>query len=130
MHISIKMSGIILGLCTSVLVSGELAQDMKAKHASYQQERKTLFAEKKALESQSHKQRMSILEEAEKCIQAAKSGDEYSACEKKEQEAREKYAEQSKAKNEELRLKSRELHDRIEKDKEAMKAQKEERGKK
>ena len=124
MRISIKMCGIILGLYTSVLVSGELAQDMKAKHATYQQERKALFAEKKALESQSHKQRMAILDEAEKCIQAAKNGDEYRICEKKEQEAREKYAEQNKIKNEELRLKSRELHDRIEQDKEAKKAQK------
>jgi len=125
MHVSIKMCGIILGLYTSVLVSGELAQDVKAKHASYQQERKTLFAEKKALESQSHKQRMAILDEAEKCIQGAKTGDEYRACEKKEQETREKYAEQNKVKNEELRLKSRQLHDRIEKDKETLKARKE-----
>ena len=117
MRISIKMSGMILGLCASVLVSGELSQEMKTKHATYQQERKALFAERKALESQSHKQRMAILDEAEKCIQSAKNGDEYKICEKNEQEKREKYAEQNKVKNEELRLKSRQLHDRIEKNK-------------
>jgi hypothetical protein len=46
------------------------------------------FEERANMERKSHKERIAILEEAEQCVNNAKTRDEYATCERKENQAR------------------------------------------
>jgi hypothetical protein len=67
--------------------------------------RAEMFAEFKAVESYSHRERVRILQEAESCIQAAANRDQYRACEQREKESRERVLELVKARHDALRAK-------------------------
>ncbi len=68
--------------------------------------RAEMFAEFKAIESFSHKERMRILQEADACIQAAMDRDKYRTCEQRENQARDQVKEQVKARHDALRAKA------------------------
>lgn len=65
-----------------------------------------MFAEYKAIESYSHKQRIRILQEAEACIQSAADRDQYRVCEQREEQAREQVKETVKAQHDALKAKA------------------------
>lgn len=85
----------IMGLMT-ILSAEEAAGPLK-------QERVQLMEKHKALESQSHQERIKILQQAEDCIKLASTPQAYKECEKREQEARKAFKEQQKPKREALR---------------------------
>ncbi|MBI5936795.1 MAG: hypothetical protein HY850_02995 [Betaproteobacteria bacterium] len=62
-----------------------------------------MFDKLKAIESRSHHGRIRILQEAEDCIQAAKTPPAYRACEQKEAQAREQLREELRPLHEALR---------------------------
>jgi hypothetical protein len=65
-----------------------------------------MFAEFKAIESYSHKERIRILQEAESCNQAARDRDQYRACEDREKQSREQVQAQVKARHDALRARA------------------------
>jgi hypothetical protein len=67
--------------------------------------RSELFAEFKAIESYSHHERIRILQEADRCIQAATNRDQYRACEQREKQAREEVQSEVKARHQAMRQK-------------------------
>jgi hypothetical protein len=67
--------------------------------------RTEMFAEFKAIESYSHRERVRTLQEAESCIQAAADRDQYRACEQREKESREHVLAQVKFRHDALRAK-------------------------
>lgn len=69
--------------------------------------RAEMFVEFKAIESYSHHERISILQEAEACIQAAANRDQYRACEEREQQGREQVKAQVKARHDALRARAK-----------------------
>jgi len=103
----------------------ELSKDIAAKRAYYQKERSELIATRKATESASHKERMAILERAEKCIQAAKTKEAYRACEEKEKAEREAFHKVDKSKKEANHVKAEALKKQMDADKETLKAKRE-----
>ncbi len=68
--------------------------------------RAEMFADFKAIESFSHKERIRILQEAEACIQAAIDRDQYRACEQRENNSRQQVKELVKARHDALRAKA------------------------
>lgn len=68
--------------------------------------RAEMFAEFKAIESYSHRERIRILQEAEVCIQQAANRDQYRSCEQREQQSREQLKVQVKAHHEALRARA------------------------
>jgi hypothetical protein len=89
-------------LVSSVAVS--VAEADTAPRSGMDGERRTaLFRELKGMESESHRERIRILQEAEACIQRATAFPEYRQCERTEQEARERLRERLKPKREALR---------------------------
>lgn len=66
-------------------------------------QRDSLLAELVRLESESHLERIRILEMAEDCIQGAGNFREYRSCEKRENAARKAFREQHKPKKKALR---------------------------
>ncbi len=65
-----------------------------------------MFAEFKAIESYSHKERIRILQEAESCIQAAGDRDQYRVCEDRERHSREQVQAQVRARHDALRARA------------------------
>jgi len=65
-----------------------------------------MFAEFKAIESYSHKERIRILQDAESCIQAARDRDQYRACEDREKQSREQVQAQVRARHDALRARA------------------------
>lgn len=61
----------------------------------------------KAIESHSHQSRIRILEEADRCIQAANTTQAYRACERKEREARDQLREELRPRHQALRQEAR-----------------------
>jgi flagellar biosynthesis GTPase FlhF len=88
-------------LSVSVLVAIVFAEDAGVK--PLQQEHQQLFEKRKALEEQSHNERIRILHEADNCVKGAKTPDEYRACEKKENESRQQLKEQQIPQHEALK---------------------------
>ncbi len=77
-----------------------------ANRGRFEQARTQMFAEFKAIESTSHKDRIRILQEADACIQAAANRDQYRACEEREKSAREHSNAEAKSRREALRSKA------------------------
>ena len=65
--------------------------------------RDEIFREMRALESESHRERIRILQESEACIQRARMFREYRECEWSEQRAREQLQDRLRPKREALR---------------------------
>jgi len=115
-------------MCTTALLplfAQELSHDIAAKRAYYQKERSELMATRKATESSSHKERIAILERAEKCIQVAKTKEAYRACEEKEKAEREAFLKADKSKKEANHAKAEALKKQMDADKETLKAKRE-----
>lgn len=66
-----------------------------------------LLDKRKAIESHSHRSRIRILEEADRCIQAANTPQDYRACEQKERQARERLREELRPEHQALRQEAR-----------------------
>jgi hypothetical protein len=66
-----------------------------------------MLDKRKAIESDSHRSRIRILQEAEGCIQAAKTPQDYRACEQKERQAREQLREELRPRHQALRQEAR-----------------------
>ena len=62
-----------------------------------------LFERFKATESKSHRERVRILEEAERCIQAAQDRRAYRECERRENDARQALREETRRERQALR---------------------------
>jgi FKBP-type peptidyl-prolyl cis-trans isomerase len=102
------MKKIIMGISMLVLVA--TADDNTVN--SIQQEHQQLFEKRKVLEEQSHNERIRILEEADSCVKKAKIPEEYKACEKKENESRQKFKEQQKPEHEALKKENETLKEK------------------
>jgi|GEM_PF-1827695 len=61
----------------------------------------------KAIESDSHRSRIRILEEADRCIEAADTAQAYRDCERKEKQAREHLREELRPRHQALRQEAR-----------------------
>lgn len=109
------------GLLFNTINAQDLAQNIQKKKEAYQKERAELLANKKSIESESHKRRIAILNRAEQCIHNAKTQDQYQACEKKEKAEREAEAKNSKEKKELNHQKEKALHDKIQQEKQVQK---------
>ena len=68
--------------------------------------RAELFAEHKAIESYSHRERIRILQEADACIHAAADRIQYRACEDREGQAREQLKSVVRARHDALRARA------------------------
>lgn len=66
-------------------------------------EGQTLFERFKATESKSHRERIRILDEAERCLQSARDRHAYRACERRENEARQSLREETRRERQAMR---------------------------
>lgn len=78
-------------------------------NGAIRQEHIQLMEKRKGLESQSHQERIKILQQAEECIKNATTPKAYKECEEKEQAARKAFKEQQKPAKEELKKEYQEL---------------------
>jgi hypothetical protein len=72
-----------------LLVASTGAQAFEQSDHRMESARAQTFAEFKAIESASHRQRIQILQEADACIKAAQNREQYQVCEERERETRE-----------------------------------------
>ncbi|NWG87147.1 MAG: hypothetical protein HXY26_06480 [Hydrogenophilaceae bacterium] len=73
------------------------------------QVRQQMLEKIRAIESHSHHSRIRILQEAERCVQAAKTPQDYRACEQMEQQSREQLREELRPRRQALRDEVRQL---------------------
>ena len=87
-------------LCLLPLIAAEptLQQAVAKKRALLEKEKKELLSNQRQLESYSHKKRIAILEKAERCIHAAKTMQQYNACEKQEKAERDAFKQELEGK--------------------------------
>jgi hypothetical protein len=97
--ISISITEIAFGLVAASAVHAEMRSAPNFDRAG----REAIFREMKAIESESHRERIQILIEAEACIQRARVFREYRECEWAEQRAREQLQDRLRPKREDLR---------------------------
>lgn len=78
-------------------------QDKEGRREKVENIKKELMQKKVGLESESHQERIRILQQADSCIKSAKSKEEYKACEVQEKQSRENLKEKMKSKHQELK---------------------------
>lgn len=98
------IAGLIIGVTVSTSMYGN-----EVPNGAIKQEHVQLMEKRKALESQSHQERIKILQQAEECIKNAANPKAYKECEEKEQSARKAFKEQQKPAKEELKKEFRGL---------------------
>jgi GTPase involved in cell partitioning and DNA repair len=76
------------------------AQALKSEADSFHTQ---ILEKRKAVESESHQGRIEILKQADECIKAAKTNEEYKECEQKERQAREQLRDKIKAEKQAIR---------------------------
>lgn len=91
-----------LVILSAPAASGELREEARA-----------LFEERRAIEMESHRARIGILEAADRCIRGAADFRAYRACEREEAAAREAHREDLKPKLGALRARWEALRDRL-----------------
>jgi hypothetical protein len=93
----------VFGILLSATVAVAATADMPQGPALDRGQWAAFFQELKALESESHRERIRILQVAEACIQRAATFREYRQCERAEHDAREQLRARLKTKREALR---------------------------
>lgn len=98
-----RRGGLVAGLVLGLAVLSPAGASPPERPGADPGRREALFREVKGLESESHRERIRILEEAEACLQRAAAPPELRQCERTEREARERLRERLRAKREALR---------------------------
>ena len=98
-----RISGAIPGILFGLVVASAANAETQAAPRFDRAGREGIFREMKAIESESHRERMRILKESEACIQRAQVFREYRECEWAEQRAREQLQDRLRPKREALR---------------------------
>jgi hypothetical protein len=96
-------SGGILAIVFAIVAVSTADAETQAAPTFDRGGRASIFRDMKAIESESHRERIRILEEAETCIQRAQVFREYRECEWAEQRAREQLQDHLRPKREALR---------------------------
>ncbi len=110
------MKKLLLILSLGVLSSSSFAmekqheQNREAKREKVEQVKKEMMQKRVALESESHQERIRILQQADSCIKSAKSKEEYKNCEQQEQQGRENLKEKMKSKHQDLKQELQQKH--------------------
>jgi hypothetical protein len=92
-----------LGILSNVAFANQEQPNKEARREKVEQVKKELMQKKVGLESESHQERIAILQKADSCIKGAKSREEYKACEQQEKQSRENLKEKMKSKHENLK---------------------------
>ncbi len=87
----------------SFAMNNQAHSDKEGRREKVEQVKKELMQKKVNLESESHQERIRILQQADNCIKSAKSREEYKSCEEQEQQARENLKEKMKSKHQALK---------------------------
>lgn len=99
----------VFGFLLATLISGNSIAIQPTEENSYQKgtnradNRLEFFHKLQKLESESHQQRMGILQQAENCISQAENFREYRKCEQQEKQARQAFRDKHKPKMQALR---------------------------
>ena len=98
-----RLSGVMMGILFGLVAASTAHAETQPSPGFDGAAREGIFREMKALESESHRGRIRILQEAEACIQRAGVFREYRECEWAEQQAREQLQGSLRPKREALR---------------------------